>query len=209
MPNIPNTPRGRSDLLQKFAPNISGDISDQELRDLIVTLMPMEFQNPSDYWAEPDPVMIQHGDWRGWAVYSQRIESDCVFGHALYLTNSGTWALAGTSAHSEARCMGLATNSYSAGNSVAVILRKGIIYATNWSNNMYGNFHRPVFLLTNAGTWSITSGGDSISMILGYVEMPAVPRISTDTGVSVITSCSDYGWGKWRFDPQWGIYNVL
>lgn len=201
--------RTRQQLIEGYADNDTGAINEKTFRDTVVSVMPEEFQNPSDYWRGPNPREVEEDGWRGWADYSQFVDENVNFGEVLHLTDSCTWRKANMDDSGTIPALGLALNSYSAGCSTATVLREGLIWQTEWSGRISTqDIHAPVYLQSGVGSdgrWSVTSTGSNASnvrtaYILGYVEMPGHPK--TSTGASV---ASDLGLGKWRFQPEWWI----
>ena len=48
-----DTGRSRAQILSLFSDNVTGQISAQDLRDWVVTVMEEEFANFGDFWAKP------------------------------------------------------------------------------------------------------------------------------------------------------------
>ena len=53
-----DTQRTRAELLALMADNVTGQVSCQDLRDFMVTVMESEFANPGDFWRQPDSQFI-------------------------------------------------------------------------------------------------------------------------------------------------------
>ena len=188
------TQRTRAQLLTMLDANGVGGIDGTDLNDFVDTVMPEEFANPGDYFSSPKPRYVTTDrSYRGMVDYSQTMLSDCSFGTVLALTPSGTWRPAVATNSTINPGMGIAGNSYLAGESQAIILRKGIIFLSNWSALLSGNIGRPVYL--NSGTaGSIAVVKPTYAQELGVIE----PADIGSTG----------SLGKWRFDPRWTTVGV-
>ena len=196
-----DTQRTRAQILALLADNVTGQISAQDFRDTIVTIMETEFVNAGDFWNEPLVTNITTDKTtRGWHVYSQTMHSDysASFGMPLaYNQTSGCWIPADLSNSAQNPAWGIPADSYASGATTMKILRKGLIYDSGLSR-LSGYIGKPVFLQSaatvNSGSLD-TTPGTSISTlgILGYVEG------STTTTDSVY---------KWRFAPEMGGWAV-
>jgi hypothetical protein len=187
-----DTQRTRAAILSLFNDNVTGQISAQDLRDYVVTIMESEFANPGDFWKQPSPkYTTTDKSARGWMEYSQLVDSATSFMNVVFLTPSGSWKLADAADSTKNGVLGLAMDSYTAGVSTAQILRKGIVYASGFSATWSGYIGSAIFLQSGAaGSVSITSTTNS-QKIVGWLEA------SDDGGVAS---------GKWRFDPvEWSI----
>jgi hypothetical protein len=189
-----DTQRTRAALLALFADNVTGQISAQDLRDFTVTVMESEFSNPGDFWKQPSVKAITTDKTgKGWIDYSQIVGSDCSFGNVLYLAASGVWKKANVATSGTTGIVGLALNSYVAGDSTAQILRKGVIYDSSFSAVFSGYIGKPVYLASGvAGSITVVKPTNSV-LVIGWVE-------PSDGGEVAI--------GKYRFDPQWAIVGV-
>ena len=85
-----DTQRTRAALLALLADNVTGNISPQDHRDSLVTIMEPEFANPGDFWKNPDPGELSSDEVRGWIEYSVVFDSGVSFGTVVKLTPSGT-----------------------------------------------------------------------------------------------------------------------
>jgi len=86
-----DTQRTRAQLIALFADNVTGQISEQDLRDFLVTLMEEEFANPGDFWNQPTPMRTTTDkSARGWLLYSQTVSEACSFMNVMALGPSGT-----------------------------------------------------------------------------------------------------------------------
>jgi len=196
-----DTQRTRAQLLALMADNVTGQISAQDFRDFMVTVMENEFVNAGDFWNEPlHTAITTDKTTRGWHVYSQTMHSDysASFGKPLaYNQVSGTWWPADLSNSACNPAWGIAADSYASGATDVKILRRGIIYDSGLSglSEMVG---KPVYLnsaVTSTVALFSTDVGtsDSTKGILGYVEG------------STVTTNSVY---KWRFAPEMGGWAV-
>ncbi|MHA2017784.1 MAG: hypothetical protein ACTSXY_05850, partial [Promethearchaeota archaeon] len=167
-----DTQRTRAQLIALFADNVTGQISAQDLRDFLVTIMNSEFVNPGDFWNLPDHQQMSADVTRGWVEYSQLISEAVSFGNILTRGASGQWVLASGiigSAISDAPLMlGIACDSYAA-STFGNVLRKGLVWISAFSASFAGNIGRPVFLKNNvAGSMTLTS--QTSALIIGWVE---------------------------------------
>lgn len=177
-----DTPRNREALRKLLADNIKGDITAQDFRDILVTVMPVEFHWPGDAWKGPHPDCIVDGTnsrgWRGWVDYSQIMESAVSFGHALHLKGDGLWRKAQLSDSLVNPAMGLALSEYTGmawvnvpdgdnsyatvwmhTESQAKVLRWGLIFCDDWpwAPKLDGAIGHPVYLQSGPdGTWATT-----------------------------------------------------
>lgn len=189
-----DTQRTRAALIAMFADNNTGEISEQDLRDFLVTVMEEEFVNPGDFFAEPHPrYLVTDRTYKGWVNRSQIMLSDCSFGTILCLTPSGTWRPADAANSGLNPGVGMACNSYLATESQAIVLRRGCVLLSNWSGLLSGFIGRPVYLASGvAGSIAVTK--PTYVQRLGLVE----PADIGSTGTL----------GKWRFDPDWVVAGV-
>lgn len=198
-----DTQRTRAAILTLFADNVTGQISAQDLRDFVVTIMESEFANPGDFWRGPEAVNLTTDKTvRGWVQYSQTMHSNysASFGMPLaYHPDSACWwpADLGDSTRNPAR--GIAADSYASGATDMQVLRRGLIYDSGLSR-LSGFVGKPVFLQSaatvNSGSIDTTPGtSDSTLGIIGYVEG------------STTTTNSFY---KWFFDGTgpWAVTGV-
>lgn len=167
-----DTQRTRASLIALFADNVTGQISAQDLRDFLVTIMETEFVNPGDFWKQPLATALTIDKTvKGWIDYSQEVGSDVSFGNPVYLAPaSGIWYNATVSVSTKNPCMGIAANSYTSGVSTAQILRKGIVNDSAYSARFSGFVGRAVYLGSDAlGSLSVTQTTNSVQVI-GVVE---------------------------------------
>lgn len=193
-----DTQRTQAALAALFADNVTGNITPQNLRDFMVTVMNSEFVNgfPSDFWRQPEArYATTDKTMRGWFMYSQIMANSVSFGRALYLTLSGTWDLADCAASAKNAVLGLAADSYATNNSQATIFRRGVVYDSALSAALSGFLGRNMFLGsgTTTGQCSVTST-TAYTRIVGYV-------VASDNTTSSPA-------GKWFFDPNWGVSGI-
>lgn len=185
--------RTRAALLLVFADNTTGDISPQDLRDFMITVMESDFINPGDFWTEPRAsLMANDKTVKGWIEYSQLMLSECSFGRVVYLAASG-WAPASALTSGQNTVLGVVANTYAAAESQAQILRRGLVYDSALSARFSGAIGGILYLVSGLpGSISITANTGS-NRIIGHVELSA---------------WSDVTSGKWRFDPTWAVSGV-
>lgn len=195
-----DTQRTRAALQALFADNVTGQVSAQDLRDFLVTVMQPEFVNANDFWNEPLPDQIStHQTTRGWHLYSQEVSPDMSlsFGRVYALNTSNVWSTANASQISLNATLGIAANSYASGATTAQILRRGLVYDSTAAHvdRLTGNIGLPLYLFSaTAGSYSVTNA-DGWSRIIGTV-VPA--------GVGS-AQCK----GKFYFNPDnWSITGV-
>jgi hypothetical protein len=186
-----DTQRTRAQILSLFADNVTAQISPQDLRDFVVTVMESEFSNPGDFWKKPSvKTLTTDKTAKGWIDYSQVIASDVSFMNMLFLTPSGEWKRADVADSTKTGIIGLAMNSYGSGTTTAQVLRRGVVYDSSFSGVFSGKIGRPVYLDSGV-PGSISAGITANSvLIVGWIEA------SDDGGVAI---------GKWRFEPEWAV----
>lgn len=188
-----DTQRSKAQILALFADNVTGQISPQDLRDFVVTVMESEFANAGDFWSKPQAKYITTDKTaKGWKEYSQLILSACSFMNVLYYNVSGGgWGLANVSASAETGMVALAMDSYAAGISTGIVLKEGIVYDSSFSTTFSQLLGRPVYLASGVpGSITTTITTNSV-LILGAIAW------SDDMGASAI--------GKWYFKPEWAV----
>lgn len=188
-----DTQRTRAAVLALFADNTTGAISEQDLRDFVVTVMESDFGQPGDFWTEPRAALMSNDKTvKGWVEYSQLMLSACSFGRVCYLTAQG-WAPASALTSGQNTVLGVAGDSYAAAESQAHILRRGLVYDSALSARFSGTIGGALYLVSGlAGSISVTANIGS-NKIVGMVELSA---------------WSDATTGKWRFDPGWAVSGV-
>lgn len=184
--------RTRAALLVLFADNVTAQISPQDFRDFVVTVMENEFVNPGDFFSEPQSrYTTTANSGRGWILYSQYMLSACSFGNVMRMNLScGWWERADAVMFSDG-VLALAMNSYAAGDSTAQVLMKGCINIPALSATFSNYMGRAVYLASGA-SGSMTITATSYMRVLGWV-MPS----DASLGTSNI--------GKFFFDPDWAV----
>ncbi len=180
-----DTQRTRAAILALFADNVTGQISAQDFRDFVVTIMNTEFANEGDFWAEPLPEYITTDKTgRGFIEYSQTAGEGISALAAVNKDSNGLWKMAMVSDATERPALGLALNTYTSNDDSMQILRRGIVLNTAWSVRWSEQDGQPVYLMSDAsyGSMSVTAA-TGVNQILGIYE-------------------SD---GKLRFDPEWSV----
>jgi hypothetical protein len=188
-----DTQRTRAAILSLFADNVTGQISEQDLRDFVFTIMEPEFANPGDFWAKPDAKYITTDKTaKGAKMYSQYFGSAVSWMNVIYQDNStGYWYPADLAASAKNRGrLALAMDSYAAGYSTGEVLLEGIVYDSSFSTVFSRKIGQPVYLDSGV-PGSISVGETTLSnRVLGYVA-------HSDAGNSAI--------GKWYFSPEWSV----
>jgi len=180
-----DTARTRAALLTLMGDNVTGQISAQDLRDFMVTVMPAEFAYANDFWNSPLPAQLTAEGTRGWHLYSQVVDSDVVYGALVYQTVSGTWKNANCAA-SGANCkLAVAASAISSGGS-GIFLMEGLVWKSAFSGIFSGYKGRPAYL---------DSG------VIGSIAGPA----SVPTSAKIIGIIEDDTNGVFRFKSDWSI----
>jgi hypothetical protein len=189
-----DTQRTRAALLSLFADNVTGQISPQDLRDCVVTVMPQEFAFVGDNWKQPDGQYITSDrSLRGDILYSQLISEACSFGDILVRGASGAWTLLSLPLeYSQITNVAMAGDSYLASDPAGVVLRKGLAKcgacSVQWSEGI-GRF-----MYADSGAAGKLSTGSGALMstmfMIGYPEMQGSDFTTKGTDV-------------FRFDPGW------
>lgn len=188
-----DTQRTRAAILALFADNVTGQISAQDARDMIVTIMEAEFANPGDFWKQPSPRNISADRTAaGWIDYSQQVNSTCSYGNIMQMDNSGAWELASFNGTSGSiAVVGVALESYTQGTSVAQILRRGLYVHSLMSAAWTGSLGK-LWVLLSGTAGSMTRVLDqSETVVLGWAE----PMQSGN-----MSACNIF-----RFEPDWGV----
>jgi len=190
-----DTQRTKNQILALFADNVTGQISAQDLRDFVVTIMESEFANPGDFWSKPQAKYITTDKTaKGWIEYSQFIGENCSWMNAMYMdASTGKWYKADAANSVKTGVIGLAMDSYTAGTSTARILKEGIVYDSSFSTVFSNKIGRPIYLASgNAGSITVTKTTNS-ELILGFV---------------MVSDTFDGAGGKWYFKPEWAVRGV-
>jgi hypothetical protein len=185
----------KAQILSIFADNVTGQISAQDLRNYVVTLMESEFLNPGDFWAKPQAkYSLTDKTARGFKMYSQYIGSDVSWMNILFQDPSTGYWLRADAADSTKNggLLGMAMDSYTSEVSTAVILIEGLVYDSSFSTVFSRRIGRPIYL--DSGVPGSVSVGEPTSsqVVVGYVTG------SDNFGGSAI--------GKWYFKPEtWSV----
>lgn len=191
-----DTQRTRAAILALFADNVTGQISPQDLRDFVVSVMNQEFANVGDFWKQPDGQYITADrSGRGWIDYSQLISEACSFGDVLMRGPSGGWtlmSLTGGGTITDLTVVGMALDSYTASDATGMVLRKGLAKCAACSIQWSEGIGRFMYWDSGAaGKLSVMSAAlMSTVFMLGYPEMQ---------GSDFTVSLTDV----FRFDPGW------
>ena len=178
--------KARAALLALFPDNVTGQISAQDFRDFLVTIMNEEFAFEGDFWAQPAAAQLTAEGIRGWIIYSQPADSDFSFGEIGYLTVSNTWKRANVSDSTENCLLALAGSEISAGNS-GIFLRRGLVFKSAYSGAFSGFAGLPIYL--ESGSPGSIAG----------------PNSTQPTAVKVIGVIEDDDKAVFRFEPDWSV----
>lgn len=198
-----DTQRTKAQLLVLMADNVTGNISPQDLRDFIVTVMESEFLYPGDFYSKPQP-KYRYTDKSAWGhiEYSQFVGEACSFGNIMTMDEStGCWYLANAADSDLQGLLGLAMDSYAANESQAEILKEGLVCNSAFSTVFSRYIGRPVYL-DRTGDGSITVSV-SVTSMASYVRIGAVV-ISTPMSITSADSTSVY----WYFKPEWAVISA-
>jgi len=199
-----DTQRTRAQVLALFADNVTGQVSAQDLRDFVVTVMEAEFANPGDFWAQPDARQTNtDGTARGWILNSQYVGEAVSFMNILYMDQStGIWYKADAAVSTENGVLGVAMDSFAINASQASVLMKGVIYNSSFSTVFSRKIGQPVYLESGvAGSISLGKPAQS-----AWSELTILGVVMPSTGLSVTSAWSTSG--KWFFNPQWSVKDV-
>lgn len=188
--------RTRSQILALLADNTSGQISAQDLRDFVVTVMELEFANAGDFWSRPQPKYITTDKTcKGWKLYSQVFGSACSFMNVMHMeASTGYWMQANAGLSTKNGLLGIAVSDY-ASDASGEILLEGIIYHSAFSA-YFSAMNQPIYLGSTGSVGSINFSYAALTYdkLLGYTMQSDV------FGASQI--------GKWYFKPDWTITGV-
>ena len=187
--------RTRAQILSLFADNVTGQVSAQDLRDFVVTIMESEFANAGDFWALPAAQFTTTDkSARGWKLYSQYVGSDVSFMNICYRDPStGYWMRADVADSTKNQGeLAIPMDSYASDVSTAIMLKKGLVYDSSFSTVFSEKLGQFVYLDSGVpGSISVGITANSYKVV-GYVAA------SDDFGGSAI--------GKWFFDPDnWSV----
>ena len=189
-----DTARTRAAIITLFADNVTGQISAQDLRDFLVTVMEEEFAYVGDFWKGPDAQQLSSDKThRGWLLYSQNVNDTCSYGNILMQNQSGTWSKALFSGdRTSIFRAAMAANSVAAASTEITLLLKGLVKNADMSNILSGQQMGGVWLISGTAGSIASAQPESIGLLVGFPE----PEGSAHT-----TSLTDV----YRFDPVWTI----
>lgn len=192
-----DTARNRADLIALFADNVTGQLSEQDLRDFLVTVMPAEFLYSYDQWVEPDAAQVTTDlTVRGWIQHSQTMHADCSasFGMPLCLTSNGLWAPANvTDSTRNTGVFGIPADSYASGATSCEILRRGVVYHSALAARFAGYRAMAVYLQSAASTQDNNSAS---------IDCQSATNVSTPYSRFLqLGYVLDSDTGKWFFNP--------
>jgi len=186
--------RTRAAILALLADNVTGQISAEDLRDFMVTVMEEEFVNGGDFWSKAMPRYVTTDrTGKGWKQYSQVMISAVSFGNVVALNSTGQWYHPDPTDSTENRVLGLAMESYAAAESQAIVLRQGVIMHTLISNMLSDKIGYYLYLDSTTSDGSVTTTFPTVAAnarVVGIVE---------HSGESITYT------NKIRFDPDWSI----
>jgi len=189
-----DTGRSRAQILALMADNTTGQLSAQDLRDFVVTVMESEFVNFGDFWAMPQAKYITTDKTaKGWKMYSQVFGSAVSFMNVVYQNaSSGNWMRADVAVSTTTRgLLALAMDSY-ASDASGTVLRWGVIYDSSFSTVFSQKIGRAIYLDSGVP--------GSISVGVTTYSAFAVGWVMASDGGSAESAI-----GKWFFAPDWGI----
>ena len=194
-----DTKRTRSALITLFADNVTGQISAQDLRDMLVTVMEEEFANVGDFWKQPHPEQITADrSGRGWIDYSCTICVATSFGDIVMKNASGVWVTGQLDAatRSNIQNIGMVLDSYVISAANGQVLRNGLAKCAAMSIYWSEGIGRMLYMDSGADMKLTTGSAAAVSYWLcaGWPETE---------GSDVTTSETDV----FRFSPGWGICN--
>lgn len=178
-----DTQRSRAAILALLADNVTGQISAQDLRDFVVTVMNSEFAYEGDFWAQPAVAQLTSEGGRGWKIYSQVVDSAISFGNVLYMTVSGTWKNADCANSAKNFLLAMAMSDITSGDS-GILLRRGLVFKSAYSGTFSGYLGLPVYLASG---------------VIGSIAVAA------PTSAKIIGAIENEANGIYRFDPEWSV----
>jgi hypothetical protein len=189
-----DTQRTRAALITLLADNVTGQISAQDLRDFLVTVMETEFAYVGDFWKGPDAQQLSSDKTtRGAHLYSQNVDDTCSFGNILMQNQSGSWSKALFSgAYTSIFRAAMAANSVTVASTEITLLAVGLVKNADMSNILSGQQMGGVWLISGTAGSIASAGPTSYGLMVGFPE---------PEGSGVTTSLTDV----YRFDPQWAV----
>ena len=195
-----NTQRTRAALLALLADNVTGQISEQDFRDFLVTVMQEEFVHANDFWCSPTEYNNTTDETtRGDHLYSQIVSSVLAngmsFGVVYNKNQSNIWSTADVVLSANNYFLGLPAFDYAANASNAKMLRRGVVCWASISVAATSNIGYPLYLGSTGdlGAVCVQASCPTNSRRIGYV-------LPSGQGES-------YGQGsrKFFFDANWDI----
>jgi len=185
--------RTRAQILTLFADNVTGQISAQDLRDFVVTLMEEEFKYAGDFWKQPGiRETTTDATGRGWKKYSQVLNSACSFANILAMDSDGGWIRADCANSLKTGVLGVALDNYASDATTAEVLLKGVVYNSGYSATFSGFIGRPLYLASGV-EGSVTTTKPDSALIVGWIE-----------GSDALNSAI----GKYRFVGNWAVTGI-
>jgi len=193
-----NTQRTRAALLALLADNVTGQISEQDFRDVLVTVMQEEFVNANDFWCSPAEYNNTTDETtRGDHLYSQIVSSVLAngmsFGQVYNKDASNIWSTADVTVSGNNYFLGMPASDYAVNNSVAKMLRRGVVTWGSASAIVASMVGYPLYLGSTGNVNSIVTTAPTNSRRIGYV-LPSGQVQSTAVGTT-----------KFFFDANWDI----
>jgi len=198
-----DTPRTRAEVLTLFADNETGNISEQDLRDWVVTMMRDGlFLDRDDFWNQPAQAQLTTNlTAYGWH-YSATMESAVSFGQPLYQTTtvatsqaSQVWGKADAASTGKMPCMAISLEACGAG-STCDILRRGVVYFSEAGGTAASM--TPGQWIYVAASMMSAGGIDSVGASAAQFYTQTVPTSAQAIGRAVTPF-------KFEFDPNWAI----
>ena len=197
-----DTVRGRATLLSLFADNVTGQISEQDLRDYLISIMSEDNGVAGDFWNTPQ-AKYHYTDKTAYGntLHSQFIQEACSFGNVLCMdASTGCWKLADGGDSALQGYLGLAMDSYTANESQADVLIEGLVCNSNFSTTFSREIGSPI-CLDQTGDGSIII--ISVTSIASYIRLGAVVP-STPMSITSAASTSSF----WYFRPEWTVISA-
>lgn len=197
-----DTIRSLTSLLSLLADNVTGQISANDLRDVLVSVLAEDNEMAGDFWNTPQ-AKYHYTDKTAYGntLHSQFVYEACSFGNVMHMDQStGGWVLADAADSALQGLLGLAMDSYAANESQADILLEGLVCNSNFSTTFSREIGSPV-CLDRTGDGSIII--ISVTSIASYIRLGAV-TISTPMSVTSADSTSSF----WYFRPEWTVIST-
>ena len=165
-----DTQRTKAQLLALFADNVTGQITAQNLRDFLVTIMDLEVLYPGDFFQKPQAKFtLTDKTGRGQMMYSQVLGSDCSFGNVMCMDRStGYWVRANCAVSTLNGFLALAMDSYTSNTSTATMMVEGVMYDSSFSTVFSRLIGRPIYLASGV-PGSITITAPTSAIVIGTI----------------------------------------